>query len=322
MNSRGSRNIIGWLKGTLGVLVLVALLYWVDFAAVIACLADISLVDLGALFGVSVLLILVSVLKWRAFLERLGISASVSRLFRLYLLGYFVNLLMPSSLGGDLVRSVYVGKNVDKVRAVSATLLERYTGFLAMVVMASLAIWWAPQITSAMRWSTVGLIVVALVSLALLLSGRLEAISRLCRIPERIHTKIVRLQDGMSWGLKDRDLLIRTGILSVLFHLLTVVNTAVVGYAVGWESIPWEDLLVVVPLILLVGAIPISPQGLGIQEGAFLFFLHSVGATTEQAVAVAITLRAKSYVLAAFGGIVWFGLRREERATALEDAAV
>jgi len=274
------------------------------------------------LFAISILLILVSVLKWRSFLERLGISASVSRLFRLYLLGYFVNLLMPSSLGGDLVRSVYVGKNVDKVRAVSATLLERYTGFLAMVVMASFAIWWAPQITPAMRWATFALIIIAVVSIVLLLSGKLEVLSRFLRIPERIHAKIVRLQDGMSWGLKDRDLLVRTGVLSILFHLLTVVNTAVVGYAVGWESIPWGDLLVVVPLILLVGAIPISPQGLGIQEGAFLFFLHSVGATSEQAVAVALTLRAKSYVLAAIGGFVWLGLRREERANTLEDAAV
>jgi uncharacterized protein (TIRG00374 family) len=240
----------------------------------------------------------------------------------LYLLGYFVNLLMPSSLGGDLVRSVYVGKNVDKVRAVSATLLERYTGFLAMVAIASIAIWWAPQITSPMRTATIVLILIAVLSAVLLLTGKLVTISRMMRLPDRIHAKVVRLQEGMSWGLRDRDLLLRTGVLSIIFHLLTVVNTAVVGYAVGWESIPWGDLLVVVPLILLIGAIPLSPQGLGIQEGAFLFFLHSVGATPEQAVAVALVLRAKSYVLAAIGGCVWFGLRREERETALSEGAV
>lgn len=317
-----STKMAGVLKGVVGSLAFAFLLYWVDFSAVVRCLADISLIDLVALFSVSMILIYVSVLKWKAFLERLGISASVPRLFRLYLLGYFVNLLMPSSLGGDLVRSVYVGKNVDKVRAVSATLLERYTGFVAMVVMASIAIWWAPQVTPAMRFATAALVIVAVSSAALLMTGRFEAISRWVRLPDRIHAKVVRLQEGMSWGLKDRDLLIRTGLLSILFHLLTVVNTAVVAYAVGWELIPWADLLVVVPLILLVGAIPVSPQGLGIQEGAFLFFLHSVGATSEQAVAVALTLRAKSYVLAAVGGCVWLGLRREERKSALVDGAV
>jgi uncharacterized membrane protein YbhN (UPF0104 family) len=113
----------------------------------------------------------------------------------------------------------------------------------------------------------------------------------------------------MVWGMGDRPLLVRALGLSVVFHLLTVVNTAAVGMAVGWIDIPLEGLLVVVPLILLVGAIPISPQGLGIQEGAFMFFLHSLGATSAQALAIALVLRAKSYVLALLGGLLWFGVR-------------
>jgi uncharacterized membrane protein YbhN (UPF0104 family) len=125
--------------------------------------------------------------------------------------------------------------------------------------------------------------------------------------------KLARLQEGVQWGLSDRPLLIRAGILSLIFHLLTIVNTAAVAHAVGWHAVPWSDLLVVVPLILLVGAIPISPQGLGIQEGAFLFFLHSVGATSGQALAVALVLRAKSYVLALCGGLLWLTLVRDNQ---------
>ena len=83
-----------------------------------------------------------------------------------------------------------------------------------------------------------------------------------------------------------------------------------VGHAVGWEEIPWGDLFVVVPLILLIGAVPVSPQGLGIQEGAFVFFLSGVGASSGQAMAIALVLRAKSYLLAAVGGLLWFGLSR------------
>jgi uncharacterized membrane protein YbhN (UPF0104 family) len=100
-------------------------------------------------------------------------------------------------------------------------------------------------------------------------------------------------------------------VLSITFHLLTVVNTVAVATAVGWASPPWGDLFVVVPLILLVGAVPISPHGLGLQEGAFVFFLHSVGATTGQALAIALVLRAKSYVLALVGALGWILMPKE-----------
>ena len=304
------KSIPSFVRPILGLAAIAILLYVIDVHTVVAALRDIRSIDLVYLLLLSLALIFVSVMKWRAFLERLGIQASIPHLFRLYLVGYFVNLIMPSSLGGDVVRSIYVGNNVDKVRAVSATLLERYTGLLAMVFMSLIAVSFAPQVTTQVRTLT---FLVGFGTLALtvaLLTGQLLRLSALLRVPAKIHLKLERLQEGLHWGLSDRGLLIKAAVLSISFHLLTIVNTAAVGHAVGWETIPWSDLLVVVPLILLVGAIPISPQGLGIQEGAFLFFLHSVGATTGQALAIGLVLRAKSYVLAAVGGVMWLGLSK------------
>ena len=308
------KGIPSFVRVLVGIVAIALLFFVIDVHSVVAALKDIRAVDLVYLLLLSIALILVSVMKWRAFLERLGIQASLPHLFRLYLVGYFVNLIMPSSLGGDVVRSVYVGKNVDKVRAVSATLLERYTGLLAMVFMSLIAVFFAPQVTLQVRTLTFAIGFGTLALTAALVTGQLVRLSQIFKVPQKIHTKLVRLQEGLQWGLSDKGLLVKAAVLSISFHLLTIVNTAAVGHAVGWESIPWSDLLVVVPLILLVGAIPLSPQGLGIQEGAFLFFLHSVGATSGQALAIGLVLRAKSYVLAAVGGVLWLGLsnRRTE----------
>lgn len=302
------RGLKHWLRGVAGILVLVLLVFVVDLRTVLASLADIRAVDILYLALLSIALVLVSVIKWKLFLQHLGMKASVSRLFRLYLVGYFVNLFMPSSLGGDVVRSLYVEKGVDKTRAVSATLLERYTGLVAMVAMALIAVWWAPQATVEIKFLTVVIGVLVCGLTVMMVSGTFSGVSKALRLPEGIVAKVTRLQEGVRWGLSDRDLLVKAGALSVMFHLLTIVNTAVVAYAVGWESVPWEDLFVVVPLILLVGAVPLSPQGLGIQEGAFVFFLSSVGASSGQAMAVALVLRAKSYLLATCGGLLWLGL--------------
>ena len=308
------------LRAVAGVGIIVALLSFFDMKGCVAALSDVTAWDLVVIFALSIALVLVSVLKWRLFLERLGITASIAHLFRLYLVGYFVNLIMPSALGGDVVRSLYVGKDVDRVRAMSATLLERYTGFMAMVSMAFVAVWWAPAVSREIAVATVLVGFAALMLTLALVTGTLVRLSEILRVPSRLHTKIVRMQEGFSWGLGDAKLLARAGALSFGFHLLTIVNTAAVAHSVGWHGVPWGDLFVVVPLILLVSAIPLSPQGLGIQEGAFLYFLHAVGATTGEALAVALVLRAKSYVLALCGGALWLTLSREPSAPAVEKA--
>ena len=308
MRMKFSRTTSTVLRVLIGVGLVVFLLSFFDVQGMLSALSDITLRDLVFIFAISIALVLVSVIKWRLFLQKLGITASVPHLFRLYLVGYFVNLVMPSALGGDVVRSLYVGRNVDKVRAISATLLERYTGFIAMVTMAFAAVWWAPKVSVEIAIATVLLGIGAFGLPVVLLTGQLVRLSGFLRVPMKLHSKLVRTQEAFSWGLSDAKLLVQAGGLSFLFHVLTIVNTAAVAYAVGWEDAPWGDLFVVVPLILLIGAVPISPQGLGIQEGAFLFFLHAIGATTGQALAVALVLRAKSYSLALCGGLLWITL--------------
>jgi len=304
------RRSRGWWRYGTGVGFFAALLWWIEPLSVFSALSDITLGDLAALAIVSFLLILVSVIKWRLFLSRLGIEATMRHLFSLYLLGYFVNLLMPSVLGGDVVRSLYVGKEVDKARSVSATLLERYTGLMAMLMIALVGLWWAPHVTRNIAVLVVVVAGGACVGSMLLFSRRTTWLLRQLPVPVGFVSIAGRVEEGLRHGMQDKGLVVQALGLSVVFHLLTVANTAAAGWAVGWEAIPLGHLFVVVPLILLVGAIPVSPQGLGIQEGAFVFFLQGLGCTSGQALALALVLRAKSYALALLGGVVWFGLQR------------
>lgn len=315
MKHLGGVRVQKWLKSALGVLILGLLLYFLDPSALSDAFSRISLRDIAILVGLSFALVSVSVIKWRAFLARLHIQASFQRLFRLYLVGYFINLFTPSFIGGDVVRSLYVGPNVDRTHAVSATFLERYTGIAAMLLMALCAVCLSDVVTLEIR------IAVTLIAFGFALATWIVfsgALTRLCAklgLRGTSQALVEKAHGSLVWGMRDRSLLRKALILSIAFHLLTVVNTAAVGAAVGWEDIPWRGLFVVVPLILLVGAIPISPQGLGIQEGAFAFFLHSVGATTEQAFAIALVLRAKSYLLALIGGALSIGIRQQSAAT-------
>ena len=108
----------------------------------------------------------------------------------------------------------------------------------------------------------------------------------------------------------NKRLLFRALLLSLFFHCLTVVNTYLAARAVGWENPDIGGLFMVVPLVLLVSMAPITPSGLGIQEGAFLFLLRRIGATEAEGLGVGLILRAKVFLLALVGALIWVKLRR------------
>jgi uncharacterized membrane protein YbhN (UPF0104 family) len=125
-------------------------------------------------------------------------------------------------------------------------------------------------------------------------------------IPARKYQEKFQLfHEGMARALASKSVLLKAFGLSVLFHGTAVFNTILAGYVVGWKDAGFFDLCVVLPLILLFGSIPISPSGLGIQEGAFFFFLQSIGASPSQSVATALILRIKVLLLAVCGGGIW-----------------
>lgn len=303
------------IKLGLGLALLMALISLVDTRELWGAFVNISLRDIVVLVLISLVLLGVSVLKWQLFLRRVGIDARFGRLFGLYLVGYFVNIFTPSFVGGDVVRSMALGPTVNRSHAVAATFLERYTGIVAMLAMAVCSAAVSDVVTAEIRIVVLLAVLGCAFATWLVAAGWIERLAGALRLPHKIVSVSGRVHEGLRLGMRDRSLVIQALILSVVFHLFTIVNTVAVGAAVGWYDIPWRGLLVVVPLILLVGAVPLSPQGLGIQEGAFVFFLHSVGATTSQALAIALVLRAKSYLLALVGGMVWLwgGGRRESQ---------
>jgi uncharacterized protein (TIRG00374 family) len=299
------------LKNAIALIILAVLIYLADVRQLWAALSNLSLEAVGILLAVAAVLIYISALKWKLFLHKLGSDVPVLRLFNLYLVGYFVNLLLPSYLGGDAVRSWYAGKKVGQHEALTATILERYTGIVAMVTLAFVFMWFVAQVTWQIKLAVIivalGLLTITIVALS---DKLLEFLGRFSQL-QPVLKHLRKIQEGFQLAKRSPGLLLKTLALSFLYHTFTVVNTVIVAHAVGWNNPPIKDLFVVLPLILLIGALPVAPNGLGIQEGAFFYFLKVVGATSAQALGVGIILRAKTYVLALIGWISWMGVREK-----------
>jgi uncharacterized protein (TIRG00374 family) len=296
----------------LALLCLLLTFYAVDFSELLKTLQQITLPMIGALFALAFVMVYLSAFKWRLLLaalhqDRASLPSS-RRLFCLYLVGYFVNLIFPSFVGGDVVRSLRLGRQVGQVNALGAVILERYTGLLAMVILAVAFVWFIPGRSFQIVLIVCSMFFAVLVGTVFALHPGAQRVMNVLpkRIVEKLQAPIIKLQNGFNLVRKEPRVFGPALLLSFLFHSLTILNTALTGYAIGWTDPMIGELFVVVPIILLIGAIPVTPQGLGLQEGAFYYFLQLAGATPTQALSVALVLRAKSYVLALLGGLIWW----------------
>jgi uncharacterized protein (TIRG00374 family) len=306
-------TVKGFLKTILAAALLAYVIYKAGAADVWGQFAQITVLSIIFLLFISVVLIYISALKWKMFLEVFAEQISLGKLLILYLVGYFINLLLPSYVGGDAVRSWQIGKKVGQHEALAATVLERYTGVFAMLSMAFIFMWFINTVTFEIRLAVFVIMTTLVILTLLLLSPFFVVLLEKFKLPKKIVSHVSKIIDALHLAKSHVPLFAKALLLSYLYHAVAVVNVMAAAYAVGWKDAPFFSMFIILPLILTVGSLPITPSGLGLQEGAYFFFLQSLGATSSEATAVALVMRAKTYILAVFGGIFWYFLRKEDR---------
>jgi uncharacterized protein (TIRG00374 family) len=297
-------------KIVFGVALIAGLLLWQDNGKkIIGILANFQVEYLAALLFLQVLLNGVSSMKWRLFLQDRGVQISLAILFKLYLIGRFFNNFLPSMVGGDVTRSYLLGRRIKSQAASAASVtLERATGVIALTV---LAIFFAMLNPSAFRNP---IVVVTILGAAIACAGAVlvfasqRAGARVERMLDgrggRIAPKILRLVEEIGQYRGRREVLWWAFGYSCLFQLLAGINVYVASLSIDFHP-ALLDVLVVTPAILILAMIPVSPNNVGWWEWCFAVLLIDAGATPAEGLAVALTLRAVSWVTSLVGGVLF-----------------
>jgi len=83
---------------------------------------------------------------WRQlFARELRFQRTLPQFFGYYLIGSYFNLLLPTSVGGDVMRAWYLdGGSGRKLASLAAVLLDRINGLIVLIAMACLAVVLSP----------------------------------------------------------------------------------------------------------------------------------------------------------------------------------
>ena len=271
--------------------------------------ASLPLLILSVLVGISVNM--VSAFKWYVIVQSQGISAGYWRVFAYYVVGQFYNMFLPTSVGGDVVRSYELGKfSGRQADSLASVFVERYTGVVVLLVCAGLAV-----LAQLSRFS-VDYVIVSLVlfTLALLILGWLVFDPRLYKWLERklaatssllqaVFLKVDKLLQAVGEYRSQPRVLIIALLNSVLFYLIAVVNVYVTAKVFSLDVVFWHMLLAA-PIIMLIMNLPISFGNIGLMEFAYTNVFMLVGYGPELGLSVALLMRLKSFVDGAIGGVL------------------
>jgi uncharacterized membrane protein YbhN (UPF0104 family) len=90
---------------------------------------------------------------------------------------------------------------------------------------------------------------------------------------------------------------------SLPVHGTVICSAMLAGMAFGILREHWEYFWVAVPVIVLAGSIPISPQGVGVMEGFAVLLLRPQGGTIAQAFALTMCIRVVQMLWNLTGGL-------------------
>jgi glycosyltransferase 2 family protein len=271
--------------------------------------ADIALLSFALL--VALLQFAFLVFRWHAIIEILsGISASYAQLGIGLGRSMLLSQIMPSTVGGDVVRVVAVAGHTGMGSAARSVICDRILG---LAVLAAMVVVMLPFFASHVGVSA-SFIVVAGVSIAGMVIFLLLLVSppKLSRFPW-VGGYVAIVGGDVRRMLISGPISILVLVMILVTHLLSVV--IVYDLARGFAaSISFVQCLVVVPPALLISATPVSLGGWGVREGALVAGFALVGASTEAAVAASVFFGLTGPLVGMFTELTFLVVRTQKGA--------
>jgi uncharacterized protein (TIRG00374 family) len=315
-------RLLNLLKVGVSLALVAVLLTQVDLGQALQYLAGMQWLPFLAAVALYLGGVLVRAYRWGSLIWALGVQVSWWRLVGLYFVGSFFSLVLPTGVGGDVVRMYELSRDShETASAISSVLVDRFLGLFVLFAFALLALVGGQEIVSSQVRILIALVFIGcLLGVALLVrrtwfeswGRRLGLDCLLGRI------KILReLYDSLHlYGLAA---LLQATAASVVFNLMLILTNYLLGLAVGIDLSIWYYFLFV-PIISAALLVP-SIGGLGVREAAYVVLFGQVGIAPDQAFALALAYDVTLVLTGLIGAIVYIiqgvqGVRKgsEERA--------
>ncbi len=244
-------------------------------------------VDAG-LFALGALCYFVTVLvagaRWWWLLRVNGLAVTLVEALRFTWIGVFFNTVVPGATGGDLIKALYIMKHCPGQRAPAlvSVIVDRVLGLASLAILGAIVVLFALDRFADIAIAIWGVIGGLSVLFAIAFSRRLRNLVRLKQLLDRLPRKIgnvLRLFDEAVFVYRGHKNVVLASLLAgVINHVVSVMSVVLVGDALG-VGMPWTEYFVLIPVINIISAVPLMPNGWGLGEVLYQKLFAAYGAS-------------------------------------------
>ena len=257
------------------------------------------------------------VVRWRMVLRVHGIVLPFTRAVEISLVAHFFNSFFLGSTGGDLMKAYYAARETHhkKTEAVVTVFVDRLVGLWAMLLFAGIMMLPNRALLSSdplLRFPIIIVLCMLLGSSALVLLAFYGGVSRgwsgardwLRRLPKGEWLEQL-LEACREFG-RERFFVSRGLFISMALNVVTVLQFMVLASGLGLR-IPPITMFLIVPTIICIASLPITPSGLGVRENLFVQMLAAapINVHATDALSLSLLAYAGTLVWSLVGGIVY-----------------
>ncbi len=296
------------LRVIIAIVLMYLILRRIDFEPIVQHLKTIKYGWLVSAFVLSFVLIYFNALRWKILLQTHNVNAGIWKLYRVYIIGFFFNNFLPSSIGLDTVRTVYMKEHGLKEVA-STVLVERIIGITGLFFYAFIG----ALIVGYMKMGGKLVIYASLLLLVMILLFFMAFNKRflikfkplVLKIKyKNIGNEIVDFYKLFHEFSGHKKRMFVAFCVSLLMQTTIIVMNITIAKMYNIQM-NYIFFFVYIPIISVLSMIPISINALGVREGAYVYFFGRIGISKEIALLFSLSYLTITAVTSLVGGVLF-----------------
>ncbi len=310
---------------------LLFLKFIVSAAAITIVLKHVSVQEVGRLLSgiqiiplvaAAVIFLAAQVISAQRFLyvvRTIGRRITLRKSVRVHFIGLLFNQVLPSSLGGDVVKVFMFRQRLGLGRAIRCTILDRVFGLMILMLSVLLflplyqSLFNQPVLTFWLAVMAAGFFLILFG--AVFLPGR-RSIRRM--VPRSLGMIPLLLRDIRRFRfLRPLSEQFWT---SLVVHINGIIAYALIGESLG-IALNWWFYVLLVPLVFLVALLPFSFSGWGLREIGAVELFALAGIPAGQAFTVSVLFGLLLIIVSLPGAVLLFSSRNHRSRELLQGGA-
>ncbi len=265
-------------------------------------------------FSLHAIGLLISAIRWQILTKAQGDNVPLKFLVQSYLVGTFFNNFLPTRFGGDVVR-IWDGTRYSRtlIKSSAIVIVERLTGLLILFLFALVVALFRLDLAnqSPFIWAALALSSLGFLSIFAFLAFPWPRFLKSCLKNNRLRPLVDKAQAFRQTIINYRYQK-RAFTLAMLWALGLQLNVIVYYFLIGQAlglSVPFVDYFMVIPVVHFIQLIPITINGLGLREGAYIEIFAFYSIPPQASFSFSMIDVAFVFILGIIGGIIYI-LRR------------